>query len=56
MVSKACAELSEEGRNEMQNIEEASRSKRQLKRALIVLAVVEFIVTAFVVGRYVVQN
>ena len=30
------------------NLEESLRSKRQLKRALIVFAVVEFIVTAFV--------
>ena len=41
----------------MQNsLEESIRSKRQLKRALIVFAVVEFIVTAFVLGRYIVQK
>ena len=41
----------------MQNtIEETARSNRQFKRALIVFAVVEFIVTAFVLGRYIVQN
>jgi hypothetical protein len=35
----------------MQNsLDETIRSKRQFKRALIVFAVVEFIVTAFVVG------
>ena len=40
----------------MQNsLEETLRSKRQFKRALIVFAVVEFIVTAFVMG-YVVQK
>jgi hypothetical protein len=34
----------------MQNsLQESSGSKRQLKRALIVLAIVEFIVTVFVV-------
>ena len=38
----------------MQN-QESIRSKRQLKRALIVFAVVEFIVTAFVLG-YVVHK
>ena len=41
----------------MQNgIEETIRSKRQIKYALIVFAVVEFIVTAFVLGRYIVQK
>ena len=30
------------------NLEESVRSKRQLKRALIVFAIVEFIVTVFV--------
>ena len=41
----------------MQNsLEETSRSKRQLKLALIVFAVAEFIVTAFVLGRYIVQK
>ena len=40
----------------MQNsLDEAIRSKRQFKRALIVFAVVEFIVTAFVLG-YIVQK
>lgn len=40
----------------MQNrLEETIRSKRQFKRALIVFAVVEFFVTAFVLG-YVVQK
>ena len=40
----------------MQNsLEETIRSKRQFKRALIVFAVVEFIVMAFVMG-YVVQK
>ena len=37
-------------------LEETIRSKRQLKLALIVFAVVEFIVTAFVLGRYIVQH
>lgn len=32
------------------SLEETIRSKRQLKRAVIVFAVVEFIVTAFVLG------
>lgn len=41
----------------MQNsLEETMRSKRQFKRALIVFAVIEFIVTAFVLGGYVVQK
>ena len=41
----------------MQNsLEETIRSKRQFKYALIVFAVVEFIVTAFVLGRYIVQK
>ena len=38
------------------SLEETIRSRRQLKLALIVFAVVEFIVTAFVLGRYIVQN
>ena len=38
------------------SLEETIRSKRQFKRALIAFAVVEFIVTAFVLGRYIVQN
>lgn len=38
----------------MQNsLEETIRSKRQFKRALIVFAVVEFIVIAFVLGYFV---
>ena len=36
----------------MQNIEEANKSKRQLKRAFIVFAVIEFIVTVFVLGGH----
>ena len=41
----------------MQNsLDETIRSKRQFKRALIVFAIAEFIVTAFVLGRYIVQN
>lgn len=40
----------------MQNsLEETMRSKRQFKRAVIVFAVVEFIVLAFVMG-YIVQK
>lgn len=40
----------------MQNsLEETIKSKRQFKRALIVFAVVEFIVMAFVLGRYIVK-
>ena len=40
----------------MQNsLQETIRSRRQFKRALIVFAVVEFIVTAFVLG-YIVQK
>lgn len=38
------------------SLEETIRSRRQLKLALIVFAVVEFIVTAFVLGRYIVQK
>jgi len=38
------------------SLEETIRFKRQFKRALIVFAVVEFIVTAFVLGRYIVQK
>jgi hypothetical protein len=38
------------------SLEETIRFKRQMKRALIVFAVVEFIVTAFVLGRYIVQK
>ena len=33
------------------NLEETIRSKRQFKRVLIVFAIVEFIVTAFVLGH-----
>jgi len=41
----------------MQNsLEETLRSKRQFKYALILFAIVEFIVTAFVLGRYIVQK
>ncbi|HEX7770848.1 MAG TPA: hypothetical protein VF435_00405 [Pyrinomonadaceae bacterium] len=41
----------------MQNsLDETIRSKRQLKYAVIVFAVAEFIVIAFVLGRYFVQK
>ena len=54
MDSKACAELFNERRNEMQNSsDETLRFKRGFKRALIVLAVVEFIVTAVGLFYYV---
>jgi len=54
MASKACAELFNESRNEMDNsLEDNIRFKRRFKRALIVFAVVEFIVMAVGMFYYV---
>ena len=51
MDSKACAELFNVRRSEMENnSDETLQFKRGFKRALIILAIVEFIVT--VVGMY----
>ena len=53
MAWKACAELFNERRNEMQNTSDELKFKRNFKRALIVFAVVEFIVTAVGLFYYV---
>lgn len=54
MVSNACAELFNERRNDMESsLEETIRSKRRFKRAVIVFAVVEFIVMAVGMFYYV---
>ena len=50
MGSKACAEHFKERRSEMQESSEDIKFKRGFKRALYILAVIEFIVTA--VGMY----
>jgi hypothetical protein len=46
MASKAYAGLFNERRSEVQNTSDEFKFKRNMKRALIVFAVVEFIVTA----------
>ena len=55
MASKACAGRFNERRSEMQNSSEseAVKSNRVFKRALIILAVIEFIVTAVGMFYYV---
>jgi hypothetical protein len=54
MASKACAELFNERRSEMQNdSDDTLRFKRTMKRAFIFLAVVEFVVTAVGLFYYV---
>lgn len=50
MAWKACAEISKKRRSEMQeSLEDSGKFKRQIKRALIVFAVVELIVMVFAV-------
>lgn len=54
MASRACAELFNERRSEMENTsEETLKFKRGFKRALIILAVIEFVVTAVGLFYYV---
>ena len=54
MASKACAELFNERRSEMQDSsDDTLKFKRTMKRALIVFAVVEFIVMAVGMFYYV---
>ena len=54
MASKACAELFNVRRSEMQNSsDDTVKFKRNMKRALIIFAVVEFIVMAVGMFHYV---